>query len=87
MLSKLIFILGLFLFNSCAATFAPPEYVPTSSAVKKYPYGSYIIISMKAKELSGEFIGISEDKIFVRKELTVYFVPISDIKGIKIYNP
>jgi hypothetical protein len=78
------FILLIFLF-SCASLKAPSEYVPSFNEAKTYPYGSYIELKTKGKsKISGEFIGISENNIFIRKGDTIYFLPLSDVKSIVI---
>jgi hypothetical protein len=74
----------IFLF-SCASLKAPSEYVPSFNEAKTYPYGSYIELKTKGKsKISGEFIGISENNIFIRKGDTIYFLPLSDVKSIVI---
>ncbi|MFZ8846228.1 MAG: hypothetical protein ACO2O6_03405 [Candidatus Hydrothermia bacterium] len=78
---SLRFITLIFLF-SCASLTAPSEYVPSFNKAKTYPYGSYIELETKGKlKILGEFIGISENNIFIRKGDTIYFLPIGDIKG------
>jgi hypothetical protein len=81
---SLRFIVLIFLF-SCASLKAPSEYVPSFNEAKTYPYGSYIELKTKGKsKISGEFIGISENNIFIRKGDTIYFLPLSDVKSIVI---
>jgi hypothetical protein len=83
---SLRFITLIFLF-SCASLTAPSEYVPSFNKAKTYPYGSYIELKTKGKsKISGEFIGISENNIFIRKGDTIYFLPIGDVKSIVIIS-
>jgi hypothetical protein len=83
---SLRFITLIFLF-SCASLTAPSEYVPSFNKAKTYPYGSYIELETKGKlKISGEFIGISENNIFIRKGDTIYFLPIGDIEGAVIIS-
>jgi len=87
--SKLSLLILIPFITSCASITAPREYVPPlkEKELKKYRYGAYVELEVKGKgTLSGEFIGISGDTVFVfvRRENKIYYTPLSNVKNFVI---
>ena len=85
--SKLSLLILIPFITSCASITAPREYVPPLKELKKYRYGAYVELEVKGKRtLSGEFIGISGDTVFVfvRRENKIYYTPLSNVKNFVI---
>jgi hypothetical protein len=85
-LKILIFFILIFC-ASCASIRGPRELIPDPEEVPENPRGCWIELETKVDKISGEFIGLSEDNVYVEvikfgKKL--YAVPRDEVKKAQI---
>jgi hypothetical protein len=84
-LKILIFFILIFC-ASCASIRGPRELIPDPQEVPENPRGCWIELETKVDKIYGEFIGLSEENVYVEVQFgkKLYAVPRDEVKKARI---
>ncbi len=84
--SKILIFFILIFCASCASIRGPRELIPDPEEVPENPRGCWVELETKVDKISGEFIGLSEENVYVEGQFgkKLYAVPRDEVKKARI---